>query len=134
MRSLHRAVRLNIPAFLLLAVMVAVVLSSGCTQPQAQSTEQKQFVEVAATQPDSTHIIIIYQGGPNMEKIIELETMITESSGKSQTKSVGSRLATTPITIQGTNTLEGDFSGQDHVVVTGYFNDGSRKVLLDTTI
>jgi hypothetical protein len=135
MRSLHRAVRVNIPALLLLAVMVAaVVFASGCTQPATQSAEQKQFAEVAATQPDSTHIIITYQGGPNMEKIMELETMITDSTGKSQTKSVGSRLATTPITIKGTNTLEGYFSGQDHVVVTGYLNDGSRKVLLDTTI
>ena len=91
-------------------------------------------MEVTATQPDATHIVITYQGGPNMEKIMELETMVTDSHGASKTQSIGSRLATTPITIQGTNTMTGAFEGQDHVVVTGYFADGSRKVLLDTTI
>jgi hypothetical protein len=126
--------RKTLPALVLFAVVAGLVLAGGCTQPGAQSAEQKKFMEVTATQPDPAHILITYQGGPNMEKIMELETMVTDSSGASQTKSVGSRLATTPITIQGTNTLSGAFGGQDHVVVTGYFSDGSRRVLLDTTL
>jgi hypothetical protein len=118
----------------LFSVMVLLVLITGCTQTGAQTADQKKFMEVVAAQPDNTHIVITYQGGPNMEKIMELETTITDSSTNSQTKSVGSRLATTPITIHGTQTITGAFEGQDHVVVTGYFTDGSRKVLLDTTL
>lgn len=123
-----------LPALVLSVAVMLCICASGCTQAQGQSAEQKQFVEVTATQPDTTHIVITYQGGPNMEKIMELETLVTDSTGKSVTKSIGSRLATTPITIRGTNTIEGAYAGQDHVVVTGYFNDGSRKVLLDTTL
>jgi hypothetical protein len=132
------AFRRRITAVILLAAITILVLSSGCTQTGAQqgaqSAEQKKFLEVTAAQPDTTHIIVTYQGGPNMEKIMELETMVTDSHGASRTQSIGSRLATTPITIQGTNTMTGAYEGQDHVVVTGYFADGSRKVLLDTTI
>lgn len=123
-----------IRACLLLAAAAMLVLASGCTQPGAQTAEQKKFMEVVATQPDTSHIVITYQGGPDMEKIMELETMVTDSHGASKTQSAGSRLATTPITIRGTNTISGAFEGQDHVVVTGYFSDGSRRVLLDTTI
>lgn len=124
----------RITAVLLLAVITCLLFTSGCTQAGSQAAEQKKFMEVTATQPDATHIVITYQGGTNMEKIMELETMVTDSHGVSKTQSVGSWLATTPITIQGTNTMTGAFEGQDHVVVTGYFNDGSRKVLLDTTL
>ena len=124
----------RITTVLLLAVITCLIFTSGCTQAGPQSAEQKKFLEVTATQPDATHIVVTYQGGPNMEKIMELETMVTDSRGVSRTQSIGSRLATTPITIQGTNTMTGAYEGQDHVVVTGYFADGSSKVLLDTTI
>ncbi|MCK9581693.1 MAG: hypothetical protein M0Q92_14780 [Methanoregula sp.] len=123
-----------LPSLFLLAALILFALSCGCTQQAAQSTDQKMFKEVTASQPDATHIVITYQGGTNMEKIIELETTITDSSGKSQTKSAGSRLATTPIPIKGTNTISGDFSGKDHVVVIAHMIDGSRTTVLDTTI
>lgn len=124
------------PAMAIAAAMILLVLAGGCTQAGSggQSAEQKQILEVTVTQPDANHIVTKYLGGPNMEKIMEIETSITDSSGRSVTKSIGSRLATTPITIGGTNSIEGAFAGKDHVVVTGFFNDGSRKVLLDTTV
>ncbi|NMB78388.1 MAG: hypothetical protein GYA23_04765 [Methanomicrobiales archaeon] len=131
----------NRPVFFAIIVACALLLlacTAGCTQAaapgQGQTAEQKQYVEVTVTQPDATHIVVTYQGGPNMQTLMELETMITDSTGKNKIQSVGSRLATTPITIRGTNTIEGDFAGTDHVVVTGYLSDGSRKVMLDTTI
>lgn len=134
MISVNSQNRTRILTLCLVSVMILLVWCTGCTQTGSQSADQKQFMEVVASQPDATQIVITYQGGPNMEKIIELETLITDSAGKSQTKSVGSRLATTPITIHGTQTITGPFDGKDHVVVTGYFTDGSRKVLLDTTL
>jgi len=129
--------RLLIMIAVLLAAAAILVLAGGCTQPgtgAAQTAERKKVMEVIATQPDASHIVITYQGGPDMETLMELETTVTDSHGASKTQSVGSRLATTPITIKGTSTIAGSFEGQDHVVVTGYFSDGSRKVLLDTTL
>jgi len=131
------------PIFFLFAALLIITLAAGCTQPApspvapASVTEpagEDLFKEVTASQPDSRHIVITYEGGPNMERIIELETTITDRTGKSQTKSAGSRLATTPIPIKGTYTMTGDFSGTDHVVVTAHMIDGSRATVLDTTI
>jgi hypothetical protein len=65
---------------------------------------------------------------------IALEATISDSAGKSQRKSAGSRLATTPIPIRGTNTISGDFAGEDHVVVIAHMIDGSRTTVLDTII
>lgn len=130
------------PMVLLVAALAIIALAAGCTQPAAvpvagtpapTPAEEDLFKEVTASQPDSTHIVITYEGGPNMERIIELETTITDSDGKSQTKSAGSRLATTPIPIKGTYTMTGDFSGTDHVVVIAHMIDGSRSTVLDTT-
>jgi hypothetical protein len=126
--------RTRVPALCLLFFMILILVTSGCTQTGIQSADQKTMMEVTAVQPDNSHIVITYQGGPDMEKIVELETTVNDSAGKSKTQSIGSRLATTPITIHGTDTFTGAFEGKDHVVVTGYFTDGSHKVLLDTTI
>ena len=129
------AVFYRIPAFFLVLALILLAVSAGCTQPRAaQSAEQKQFVEVTATQPDSGHIVVTYQGGPNLERIIELETTVTDSNGKSQTQSAGSRIATTPVTIKGTRSFIGNFGGKDHVMVEAYMSDGSRMDILDTTI
>jgi hypothetical protein len=124
----------------ILITAAALVLAAGCTQaqaplsPPAQTAEKELFKEVTATQPDDSRIVVTYEGGPNMERIIELETTITDSTGKSVTRSAGSRLATTPIPIKGTNTISGNFAGKDHVVVTAHMIDGSRTTVLDTTI
>jgi len=127
--------------FLLLTALVLSVFAAGCTQtaipaaPSPAATPATDiFREVTASQPDATHIVVTYEGGANMERIIELETTITDSAGKSQTKSAGSRLATTPIPIRGTNTISGDFAGEDHVVVIAHMIDGSRTTVLDTII
>lgn len=130
------------PVFFLFLALLIVLCTAGCThqgqpvapQAPAQPAGQDLFNEVTASQPDATHIVITYEGGPNMERIIELETTITDSAGKSQTKSAGSRLATTPIPIRGTNTIAGDFAGTDHVVVIAHMIDGSRTTVLDTTL
>lgn len=132
------------PVFLLLAVaLIAAAVSCGCTQPAAgptaaqptaQPAGEAVFKEVTASQPDASSIVITYEGGPNMERIVELEITVTDSSGRSQTKSAGSRLATTPIPIKGTYTLTGDFSGPDHVIVMAHMSDGSRTLVLDQTI
>ncbi|HII98797.1 MAG TPA: hypothetical protein HA272_05980 [Methanoregula sp.] len=131
------------PIFFLVAALAIIALAAGCTQPAAVPVAETPatapagedlFKEVTASQPDSRHIVITYEGGPNMERIIELETTITDSTGRSQTKSAGSRLATTPIPIKGTYPITGDFSGKDHVVVIAHMIDGSRSTVLDTTI
>jgi len=114
----------------LLAVLA--VLFTGCTQLSPQQPAQQ--APVTAVQPDDSHITIGFHGGPGMDNLVELEITITDSSGKSLTQSRGSRLATTPIRTDSTMTFTGSFAGKDHVIVTGYFSDGSQRTVLDTTV
>jgi len=122
----------------MLAGLALVLLSSGCISQPSQNLYKDQQASgtyiVTAMQPDSTHLIITYHSGPGMDNLIELESTVTDSEGKSITQSSGSRRATTPVQIQGTTKFTGLFGGVDHVVVTGYFSDGKQQVLLNTTV
>jgi hypothetical protein len=118
--------------FCLLAVLLLGAVSGGCTQLSPQQPAPP--APITAVQPDNNHITIAFHGGAGMESLLELEITITDSAGKSQTQSRGSRLATTPIRTDSTMTFTGSFDGKDHVFVTGYFSDGSRRTVLDTTV
>jgi hypothetical protein len=69
-----------------------------------------------------------------MSTLLELEATVTDSTGKTQTQSVGDHLSTTPLKFGATIPLTGTFNGNDHVLVTGYFLDGSQRIMLDTSI
>jgi hypothetical protein len=113
------------------AVLSLLLVSCGCTQLSAGS-QTTQVVTV--TKPDSTHILITYPGSPQTDKLVELEISVTDSNGRVTTRSMGSRLGTTPIQYGSSNSISGSFDGKNQVFVTGYFSDGSRKTIIDTTI
>ena len=118
-------------AICLLALLVLMLAASGCTQP---SSQQKAPAPVTATQTDSTHLLISYPGSPETTSLLELEVTVTDSAGKTQTKSIGDRQSTTPLKFGATLPLPGTFDGNDRVMVTGYFLDGSQRHVLDTTL
>ena len=120
----------------LLAILALVLMAGGCTQPSSQQQQQTTAAPapVTATQTDGTHILITYTGSSGTSDLLELETTITDSTGKQQTKSLGDRFSTTPLKFGATLTLSGTFNDKDHVLVTGYFMDSSHKSMLDTTI
>jgi hypothetical protein len=118
--------------FCLLAVLLLGAASGGCTQASPQQPAPQ--APITAVQPDNNHITIAFHGGAGMDSLIEMEVTITDSAGKSQTQSMGSRLATTPIRTGATLTVTGAFSGKDQVQVTGYFSDGSKRTIVDTTV
>jgi len=118
-------------AVCLLAFILLMLVASGCTQPVSQ---QKTPAAVTATQTDNSHITITYPGSTDMGNLLELEATVTDSTGKTQTRSVGDHLSTTPLKWGATIPLTGTFNGNDRVLVTGYFMDGSQKLVLDTTI
>jgi len=119
-------------AVCLLAFILLMLVASGCTQPASQ--QQKTPAAVTATQTDNSHITISYPGSTEMGNLIELEATVTDSAGKTQTQSVGDHLSTTPLKWGATIPLTGTFNGNDHILVTGYFMDGSQRLVLDTTI
>jgi hypothetical protein len=129
-------------AICLLALIALMLLASGCTQQAPQQQQQvpasqqqtKTPAPVTATRTDSSHMMIAYPGSSDTSTLIELEATVTDSAGKTQTRSAGDHLSTTPLKFGATIPLTGTFNGNDHVLVTGYFLDGSHKLMLDTTI
>ncbi len=131
MTSLFSLSRKDTLVTCLLALVMLMLIAGGCTQ---SSQQQKAPAPFTVTQTDSTHILISYPGSTDMSNLVELEATVTDSAGKTQTHSVGDHLSTTPLKFGSTIPLTGTFGGNDHVLVTGYFMDGSQKLVLDTTV
>jgi hypothetical protein len=119
-------------ACFLLVFLVLLLLAGGCTQSAPQ--QQKAPSPVAVSQTDASHLLISYPGSTETTTLLELEVTVTDSAGNAQTRSIGDRFSTTPLKFGATLPLTGSFNGNDHVVVTGYFMDSSKKMILDTTI
>jgi hypothetical protein len=119
-------------ALCLCAALVLMVIACGCTQQQASPAQNTSGVTV--TKPDDSHISVAFVGAPGMDSLLELEITITDSRGKIRTQSMGSRLATTPVQVHATQTFTGPYSGKNHVFITGYFADGSHRVVVDQDI
>jgi outer membrane receptor protein involved in Fe transport len=125
--------RRGTPAACLLVFLVLMLVASGCTQPASQQ-QQKIPAPVTATRTDSTHLLITYPGSTETRDLLELEITVTDSSGKAQTRSIGDHQSTTPLRFGATQTFTGSYGGNDHVLITGYFLDGSHRTVLDTTL
>lgn len=120
-------------AICLLTLITLMLIAGGCTQPASQQ-QQNAPASVTVTQTDNSHIMIAYPGSTDTSTLLELEATVTDSTGKSQTQSIGDRHSTTPLKFGATLPLTGTFNGNDQVLVTGYFLDGSHKIILDTTL
>jgi hypothetical protein len=133
MTSLSSLYRRRTVSIWLLALTALMLVTCGCTQPASQQ-QTKAAAPITAVQIDSTHILITYPGSTETSNLLELETTITDSAGKIQTKSIGDHQSTTPLKFGATQTLTGTFDGTDHILITGYFMDGSHRTMLDTTL
>jgi hypothetical protein len=127
-------------ALCLLALIALMLIASGCTQQvplqQAPASQQTQSTPapVTVTRTDSSHLTIAYPGSSDTVTLTELEATVTDSTGKTQTRSAGDHLSTSPLKFGATIPLSGTFNGHTRVIVTGYFLDGSHKPMLDTTL
>lgn len=139
-------------------LLFLILVTSGCMQPAATpspATDQARpevesmtttlsqpapvmppgkRVTATATKPDSTKILITYRGGPDADSLMELETTIIDDRGTIRTRSMGSRLGTTPTQTGGTDTFYGPFTKKTHVMSVGYFSDGTHQDILDIWI
>lgn len=118
-------------ALCILALLALAIVAAGCTTP---SPQQNTPAAVTAVQTSSSRIHIAYPGSPSTAELLELEATVTDSAGKTQTKSIGDRFSTTPLRFGATLDLDGSFAANDRLLVTGYFMDGSQQHLLETTL
>jgi len=125
------------------SVLLLLAQVAGCTQQSisqvpnpfpAATTQTTPAPPVTLSKPDASHIVIKYRGGVDMERLIEIEATVTDSTGKPSTQHIGDKLGTSPITVGATIRFEGSYSGTNNVFATGYYIDGSSRNLISTTI
>lgn len=129
----------------ILAAVIAVFVFGMASDVQTTKT-------VAATAKQSgTDIIVTYQGGPDASKVDAINVTVYKADGSpydATKKATGSALASagTPLTANGqinwsepapgyTMTIGSvGTSGQERVVITSMFDDGTTQVLLDKLV
>ncbi len=116
-------------AVLFVTALLLVSCICGCTQLAGQNNPA-----ITVTKPDNFHILVAFVGGPGMDKLLEMEITVTDSQGRNRTQSIGSRETVTVLKAPSSQTFTGQYSGKNHVVITGYFSDGTRKVLVDKDV
>ena len=128
-----------------ITVILAAVIAAFVFGMSGNISKTK-IVAVTTQQPDGQYISTTYQGGQDAGTFSYGTVVITAANGavvnynnistavyglagtpnsNGLTKSVGSSVVAKALTPTG-------FSGQDHVVATGTFSDGTVQVLLDT--
>jgi flagellin-like protein len=125
-----------------ITVILAAVIAAFVFGMSGNISKTK-VVAVTATQPDATHISITYNGGQDAPTLTTVKVNVNDGTGITwaPTTMVGGWFNSTTAasgTLQVGSSItavtSGSFSGQDHVVATGYFSDGAQQVLLDTYV
>jgi hypothetical protein len=128
-------------------MLILLLMAAGCTQPPVQPAVLPQSPEATTGIPapgesivataeriDSTKILITYGGGPDADQLIELQTTVIDSRGSVRIQSMNSRLDTTPVQRGGTDIFPGPYPEMVHVLITGYFTNGTHRDILDAWI
>jgi len=109
---------------ILAAVIASFVFGMG-------SNVKKTYVVSATASQQGSNIVVTYQGGPDHQSVDSLTIggNVTSCSGGG----ISGTTDSTPA-VGDTYTCDGGGSGQDHVIVTATFVDGTQQVILDTYV
>jgi hypothetical protein len=131
---------------LLFSLCIACLSLAGCSQPgqsgiqvqppthteqvtpspaMQQNTGQQQYVVAITIQQQGDNLIVVFQGGPDTNRLLYCTVFV---NGIELTKKLGNTPGDT-VTLDGVTT-----KASDHVVVVGYFNDGSSQTIMDTRL
>ena len=109
---------------ILAAVIGAFVFGMG------GSLQSTYTVAVTATQTDSTHVDVTFQGGPDADLVVNLAINVNGTTTTAPTSTANPTTGSTWRVTDNTNVT----SGRDHIVVTAEFADGAKQVVLDTYV
>ena len=145
---LDRVFPVTAPIAGICVLLLLAAVFAGCTQP-AQVTPVPTTEPVTATpsplpttaasqvsvvKTDDSNIVVTFLGGPDMNSIRAVQATVTNSKGRSDTKHLGDSLGTTSASPGSKLTFDGTFSGTTQVSVSGFYSDGSQKILIQTTV
>jgi archaeal type IV pilus assembly protein PilA len=92
---------------------------------------QTYMISVTADQPDSSHAIVTYRGGPDQKILSNLTIFWPDgiSSQKIDSPKVGDIYRATNI-----GAIKNVTPGRDHIIVSATFADKRQQVVLDTYV
>ena len=105
---------------------------------------KKQYTVAATVAQTGTNTVdFTYQGGPDASSLYGIQIVVNNTfftsggvEGTSTSYVFGGEDATTAVAVGSTKTLTSDnvTAARDHVVVMGFFADGSKQVIVDTYV
>lgn len=116
------------------AIIIVPFLVTSVIPAMATMEKRPLMIDASVQQPASDTIIVTYKGGQDTASLVGLSGTVTTAAGVAETTWTGSAVNKTPVPIGSTMKFSGDFTGQDHVVVTGYFADGREIAVIDITL
>ena len=126
------AVSENIATILIVALTVIMAaLIAAYLFGMMSGVSQTRTLAVTASQPDTTHILVTYQGGPD-QKILSNLTIHWPDGVTSQRidfPKVGDSYVATNV-----GSVANVTSGKDHIVVSATFANNMSQVVLDTFV
>ena len=116
-------------SILMVAVTVIFAMLIGATfLSLVGSMQQTRVVGVVAVRLNATFVTITYYGCDTPDQVYQLNI---SANGMGPT-ALGS--GTTPLEVGTSTMVSATAPGNDHMVVTGAFSDGTRQVVLNTMV
>ena len=116
-------------SILMVAVTVIFAMLIGATVLSlVGSMQQTRVVGVVAVRLNATFVTITYYGCDTPDQVYQLNISV---NGMGPT-ALGS--GTTPLEVGTSTMVSATAPGNDHMVVTGAFSDGTRQVVLNTMV
>ena len=116
-------------SILMVAVTVIFAMLIGATVLSlVGSMQQTRVVGVVAVRLNATFVTITYYGCDKAHQVYQLNISV---NGMGPT-ALGS--GTTPLEVGTSTMVSATAPGNDHMVVTGAFSDGTRQVVLNTMV
>ena len=94
----------------------------------AGNLQDTKVVGVTAAKYNSTHIVVTFTGGDKADQVYNLSVSMNGASQGSMTQ------GKSPIKVGNSSYFGGVTKGSDHLVITGWFADGTQQVVMDTNL
>ena len=124
----------------ILMVAITVILAAVIAAfvfGMAGNIQKTKVVAATVSQPTATTIVVTYQGGQDAATLNYIRADVAGAT--SYTPAWGGFMNSTAapagtVAVGCSTTANGNFAARDHVIVTGFFTDGSAQVILDSYV